>query len=293
MTRQIRLLGLGLMVCFCVLFVQLNRLTVFQAARAQRQPGQHPRHPARLQPAARQRHHRRRRGDRPVRPVRTTGSSTSASTPRARCSPTSPATSASPSAAPGVEKTYNDELAGRTLDLSFQDLSDLFVDKDRVGNLTLTVRADLQQIASDQLGERRGLGRGARPAHRRDPRPRLVPHLRPQPAGQPRHRPPPTVADRCSTPTPDKPRLARTYQDRFFPGSTFKVVTATAGILYGGVTADEPVYPAEQRLHTRRAPRDRSGTSAARPAAARCSRSCGCPATPPSPRWASTPAPTR
>ncbi len=32
MTRQIRLLGIGLMVCFAILFVQLNRLTVFQAA---------------------------------------------------------------------------------------------------------------------------------------------------------------------------------------------------------------------------------------------------------------------
>ena len=32
MTRQIRALGLGLIVCFVVLFVQLNRLTVFQAA---------------------------------------------------------------------------------------------------------------------------------------------------------------------------------------------------------------------------------------------------------------------
>jgi peptidoglycan glycosyltransferase len=42
---------------------------------------------------------------------------------------------------------------------------------------------------------------------------------------------------------PNKPRLARSYQDRYFPGSTFKVVTATNGILYGGVTADEPVYP--------------------------------------------------
>ncbi len=31
MTRQIRLLGVSLMVCFAVLFVQLNRLTVFEA----------------------------------------------------------------------------------------------------------------------------------------------------------------------------------------------------------------------------------------------------------------------
>ena len=43
--------------------------------------------------------------------------------------------------------------------------------------------------------------------------------------------------------SPEKPRLARSYQERFFPGSTFKVVTGTAGVLRGGVTADEPVYP--------------------------------------------------
>jgi peptidoglycan glycosyltransferase len=42
---------------------------------------------------------------------------------------------------------------------------------------------------------------------------------------------------------PNKPRLARSYQDRYFPGSTFKVVTATAGITHGGVTTEEPVYP--------------------------------------------------
>src|SRR5690606_8089813 len=41
----------------------------------------------------------------------------------------------------------------------------------------------------------------------------------------------------------DKPRLFRAYQDRFFPGSTFKVVTAAAGVTSGTVTRDEPVYP--------------------------------------------------
>jgi peptidoglycan glycosyltransferase len=41
----------------------------------------------------------------------------------------------------------------------------------------------------------------------------------------------------------DKPRLSRAYQDIFFPGSTFKVVTATAGIAEGGVTRDKPAYP--------------------------------------------------
>jgi peptidoglycan glycosyltransferase len=43
--------------------------------------------------------------------------------------------------------------------------------------------------------------------------------------------------------SPDKPRLSRAYQDRFFPGSTFKVVTATAGLTSGAVTVDNPSYP--------------------------------------------------
>ena len=98
---------------------------------------------------------------------------------------------------------------------------------------------------------------------------------------------------RCSTPSPEKPRLPRAYQERFFPGSTFKVVTATAGILHGGVTADEPVYPVTQRLHAARhhPPDPQLRRQHLRRRAA--SRSCACRATPPSPRWASTPAPTR
>ena len=46
--------------------------------------------------------------------------------------------------------------------------------------------------------------------------------------------------------SPEKPLLARSYQERFFPGSTFKVVTATAGLTSGEVTETEPVYPVVQ-----------------------------------------------
>ena len=45
---------------------------------------------------------------------------------------------------------------------------------------------------------------------------------------------------------PDKPLLSRAYQERFFPGSTFKVVTATAGLTSGKVTEAEPTYPVVQ-----------------------------------------------
>ena len=47
----------------------------------------------------------------------------------------------------GLEKTYNDELAGRTNNFDLQDIGDLFVDRERVGNLTLSIRDDGQRAA--------------------------------------------------------------------------------------------------------------------------------------------------
>ena len=241
MTRQIRALGLGLIICFVVLFVQLNRLTVFQAAQLNNNPNNtrdilrdfsQPRGSittadgvviARSVPSGDRFEYQR---EYPAGQLFahitgyysfTLGSS-------------------------GVEKIYNDELAGRTSDLSFQDLGDLFVDKDRVGDLTLTVRDDLQRIATEQLGEREGSVVAL------DPRTGEILTMVSFPSYDPN-----LLADhntavaadvmRLLDASPDKPRLARSYQDRFFPGSTFKVVTGTAGILHGGVTADKPVYP--------------------------------------------------
>jgi peptidoglycan glycosyltransferase len=45
---------------------------------------------------------------------------------------------------------------------------------------------------------------------------------------------------------PQKPLLARSYREIFFPGSTFKVVTSTAGLDSGVVTPDAPVYAPAQ-----------------------------------------------
>ena len=241
MTKQIRSLGLGLIICFVLLFVQLNRLTVFQAAELKHNPNNtrdilrdfsQPRGSvttadgvviARSVPSNDRFEFQREYPEGPlfahftVYYCFTLGSS-------------------------GVVKTYNDELAGRTSDLSFQDLGDLFVDKDRVGHLTLSVREDLQRIASDQLGQREGSVVAI------DPRNGEILAMVSFPTFDPN-----ALADHNTQRAadvqalldlnPDKPRLARSYQDRFFPGSTFKVVTGTAGIVRGGVTPDQPVYP--------------------------------------------------
>jgi peptidoglycan glycosyltransferase len=240
-TRQIRLLGIGLMVCFCVLFVQLNRLAVFRAEELNANPlntrdilrdFSQPRGSvstadgvviAESVPSGDRFEYQRRYPQGPLF-AHVTGyfSFTLGSS--------------------GVERTYNDELAGRTLDLSLQEVSDLFVDKDRVGDLTLSVRADLQQIASEQLGEREGSVVAL------DPRTGEILTMVSFPTYDPNALAShdirtATDVQRLLDADPNKPRLARSYQDRYFPGSTFKVVTATNGVLYGGVTADEPVYP--------------------------------------------------
>ena len=239
MTRQIRLLGIGLMVCFLILFVQLNRLTIFEAQRLTDNP---------INTRAILRDFSQPRGQ-----VTTAdGVVIARSVPSndrfefqrefperdlfAHVSGFFSFTLGSS----GVEKTYNDELAGRTLDLSLQDLSDLFVDKDRVGNLTLTVRADLQRIARDQLGEREGSVVAL------DPRTGEILALVSYPSYDPNALANHDTAAAAQVQalldaSPEKPRLARSYQDRYFPGSTFKVVTATAGHDSGKVTVDAPV----------------------------------------------------
>lgn len=241
MTRQIRLLGIGLMLCFFVLFVQLNRLTVFQAAELNDNPDN-----------TREilRDFTRARGT-----VTTAdGVVIAQSVPSddrfelQRVYPEGPLFAAVTGyysfalGSAGVERTYNDELAGRTIDLSLQDIGDLFVDKETVGDLNLTVRADLQRIASEGLAGREGSVVAL------DPRSGEILAMVSHPTYDPNlladhNTEAATTAASLLDASPEKPRLARAYQDRFFPGSTFKVVTATAGVTSGGVSASEPSYP--------------------------------------------------
>ncbi len=241
MTRQIRLLGVALMVCFAVLFAQLNRLTVLQASSLNNNPNN---------TRAILRDFSRPRGT-----VTTAdGTVIARSVPSndrfelQRIYPEGPLFSAITGyysftlGSSGVERTYNDELAGRTLDLAFRDLSDLFVVKDRTGDLRLSVRADLQRIAAEQLGDREGS------VVAMDPRNGEILAMVSFPTYDPN-----LLADHDTAAaakiaidldaSPDKPRLSRAYQERFFPGSTFKVVTATAALTSGAITADAPSYP--------------------------------------------------
>ncbi|HEV3226791.1 MAG TPA: penicillin-binding protein 2 [Acidimicrobiales bacterium] len=146
--------------------------------------------------------------------------------------------------ATGVEQSYNDELSGATVSQEYQTLRDLFVDRQHTGDVTLTVRKDVQQLARDALGDRKGsvvvldprdgsiLGLWSFPSY--DPNP-LASHDA-------------KTAQNVKTlleASADAPLRGRTWQERFAPGSTFKVVTGSVGVDNGVVTPDQPVFPVE------------------------------------------------
>ena len=144
--------------------------------------------------------------------------------------------------ADGVERTYNDELAGEIPALKLRSFTNLFETYTAVGDVVLTLRADLQRVARRELGDREGSVVAL------DPRTGGILALWSFPSYDPNltSSNDATVArafreelDR----NPDKPRLARTYRERFAPGSTFKVVTASAGVESSKVTATDPSYP--------------------------------------------------
>ncbi len=147
--------------------------------------------------------------------------------------------------AEGVERRYNDQLSGRTSELEFPGLSALWDDTPNVGDLTLTLREDVQRVAKEQLGDRRGSVVAL------DPRSGAVLALWTYPAYDPNLLVEGSAEEIRTLREfldllPEKPRLAKAYQEVYFPGSTFKVVTAAAGLESGKVTVDSPSYPVER-----------------------------------------------
>lgn len=142
----------------------------------------------------------------------------------------------------GLEQQYNDELAGRTAEQQIKTLGDLFVERTRVGDLTITVDSAVQEVARAALGEQEGSVVAI------DPRTGGIYAMWSWPSYDPNllatHDFEAAKAAReMYLASPKKPLLANSYQERYFPGSTFKIVTAAAGLETGFVTPDLPVYP--------------------------------------------------
>jgi peptidoglycan glycosyltransferase len=142
--------------------------------------------------------------------------------------------------ATGVESQYDGYLSGRSLPLS-GGLKQLLTPGVRTGNVTLTLDDYLQQAATFLLGQRVGAVVAL------DPRDGSVLAMVSQPSFDPNelasHNP--TVESQAYNSLlkdPLNPMLPRVYRQSYAPGSTFKVVTASAVYDHNPALATKP-YP--------------------------------------------------
>lgn len=146
--------------------------------------------------------------------------------------------------AEGAERAFNDDLSGESDEIQYNSFGDLFVENDDVGDVTLTLDSRVQAVARDQLGERRGSVVAI------DPRDGSILALWSFPSYDPNllsthdQAAASAARDALQPDTLTSALIPASYRRSFFPGSTFKVVTASTGVEQGVVTADEPNFPA-------------------------------------------------
>jgi peptidoglycan glycosyltransferase len=142
----------------------------------------------------------------------------------------------------GVERSYNEELAGRGGATSVNNVVDALLQDDPSRDVHLTLNKSVQQAARDALGDRPGA------VVAMDPRDGSIIAMWGFPSYDPE------AISQLDTKAsergwgllnvdPRKPLLPRAFRESYFPGSTFKVVTASAALTSGLVTPDQPVYP--------------------------------------------------
>jgi len=239
MDRSIRRLGGFMILLFCALFVQLNYIQVVRAPDLNVKPG----------------------NDRPIeaafnRPRGTiatadgvllarsvpTGEEFQREYPEGELYAALTGYFNQSRGATGLERSYNEELSGKTAKQQVQSVGDLFADKDRTGNLKLSVRSDIQAVAKAALGDFQGSVVAL------DPRSGEILALYSNPSFDPNllathDFEKSEAAYQLLEAAPGKPMLAKAYREIYPPGSTFKAVTGATGVETGGVTPTEPVYP--------------------------------------------------
>jgi penicillin-binding protein A len=143
-----------------------------------------------------------------------------------------------------VEKLHSDVLAGTTSQQQLKGLGDLFSGQDLTGSVVLNMRADVQQVAADALAGREGSVVVMEPSTgdviAMYSFPTYDPNLVVVPDSQ-------EAADVFAflNAYPGKPLLANAYQERYMPGSSFKVIT-TSIAFENGVTTLDRVWPSER-----------------------------------------------
>lgn len=139
-----------------------------------------------------------------------------------------------------LERSQDDVLTGETGEQQLRNLPNLITGADDSGSVRLTLRADLQEVARQALGEREGS------VVVMNPRTGALQAMWSYPSYDPNLIVTPNFDDAQAVLTfaqndPRDPLLANAYQQRYMPGSTFKIIT-TGIALENGVTSPSTVY---------------------------------------------------
>jgi len=126
----------------------------------------------------------------------------------------------------GLEKTYNKELTGKKYTL--KHIGDLLTDQVQTDNVTITMTRQLQQVAKDALGTKRGSVVALNPKTGEILAMYSNPSYDPSPLAGHDFAAVTQAWKGLVTNNPDKPTLPRAYRESYPPGSTFKVVTSSA-----------------------------------------------------------------
>ena len=129
----------------------------------------------------------------------------------------------------GVERSYNASLTGTTPTQELTDLTNILTGTDQVGNVVLSIDHRMQERARAELGDRRGSVVALDPASGAIRAFWSNPSFDPNPLALNDG----SVANEAWTElneTDGNPLRPSMYKDRYFPGSTFKVITAASGL---------------------------------------------------------------
>lgn len=140
----------------------------------------------------------------------------------------------------GLEQTWDDELRGERNQLE-DGLRELLGGASTTADVATTLSVEIQTAAKDALGERRGS------VVVLDPQSGAILSLWSWPTYDPNplasiNSNEARIARSILLADPLNPMLPRTTRELFFPGSTFKVVTATAALEAGVVELDSPIF---------------------------------------------------
>jgi peptidoglycan glycosyltransferase len=246
MNRQIRRLAVALLVCYVVLFVQLNVLAVGR----QQELNADPRNNRQTE-----RDFNRPRGS----IVAADGTVLARSVPTPRGSefryqreyPLGDLFSNVTGyytfsfGATQLERTMGDVMMGDTSEQRIRAIGGLFSGDDATGSVLLTMRPDVQRVAAEALGNREGS------VVVMDPKTGAVIAMVSNPRYDPNQVVVPNAAQAEQVLTylnamPGKPLLANAYQERYMPGSSFKVITTSIAFEDGVTALDRNFPPAKQ-----------------------------------------------